>query len=106
MPKYVYAYHGAPKFETKEDGAAHMVAWREWSAGLGSAVVDPGLPVGPSMTVQSDGSFVEGGGTNPISGITIVQADTMESALGMAKACPHISAGGSIEVAEAMDMEM
>lgn len=106
MPKYVYAYHGAPKFETKEAGAAHMVAWKEWSAGLGNAVVDPGLPVGPSMTVNIDGSISEGGGSNPISGITIVQAETMDEALTMAKACPHVAAGGSIEVAEGMDMEM
>lgn len=108
MPKYVYAYHGAPNFETKEAGAAHMSAWRAWNASLGDAVVDPGLPVGPSMTVQTGGSVAEGGGANPISGITIVQADTMEEALAMAKTCPHITSGGSgtIEVAEALDMEM
>lgn len=108
MPKYVYAYHGSPKFETKEDGAAHMSAWREWNASLGDAVVDPGLPVGPSMTVLTDGSVAEGGGSNPISGVTIVQADNMDSALAMAKSCPHVTAGGSgsIEVAEALDMEM
>lgn len=106
MPKYVYAYHGAPNFETKEDGAAHMAAWQKWNAGLGDAVVDPGLPVGTSMTVTADGTIVDGGGANPISGITIVQADTMEGALEMAKSCPHITAGGSIEVAEAMELEM
>jgi hypothetical protein len=106
MPKYVYAYHGSPKFETKQAGADHMVAWKKWSAGLGDAVVDPGLPVGPSMTVNSDGSFAEGGGANPISGVTIVQAESMDKALAMAKACPHIAAGGSIEVAEAMELEM
>lgn len=105
MPKYVFAYHGAPEFKTKQDGANHMVAWREWMQGLGDAVVDPGMPVGKSMTVSTAG-VVEDGGSNPLSGITIVQADTMETAVTMAKACPHISAGGTIEVAQAMDMEM
>ncbi|SOE18643.1 hypothetical protein SAMN05877838_3578 [Hoeflea halophila] len=105
MPKFVFAYHGAPEFETKQDGANHMLAWREWMQGLGDAVVDPGVPVGKSWTVSSAGAE-EGGGSNPLSGITIVQADTMEAAVTMALACPHISAGGSIEVAEAMEMEM
>jgi len=105
MPKFVLAYHGAPQFKTKEDGANHMVAWRQWMQGLGDAVVDPGVPVSASRTVSSAG-VEDGGGANPLVGITIVQADTMEAAVNMAKACPHIDAGGTIEVAEAMNMEM
>ncbi|WP_340162317.1 hypothetical protein [uncultured Hoeflea sp.] len=105
MPKFVFAYHGAPQFKSKQDGADHMVAWRNWMTGLGDAVVDPGVPVGKSMTVSSTG-VEEGGGSNPLAGVTIVQADTIEAAVTMARACPHITAGGTIEVAEAMDMEM
>ena len=105
MPKFVLAYHGAPKFKSKEEGMAHMVAWREWSQGMGDAVVDPGMPVGVSKTITADG-VEDGGGSNPLSGITIIQADTMEAAIELARPCPHVSAGGSIEIAEAMDMEM
>ena len=105
MPKFVLAYHGAPKFKSKEEGMAHMVAWREWSQGMGDAVVDPGMPVGVSKSITADG-VEDGGGSNPLSGITIIQADTMEAAIELARPCPHVSAGGSIEIAEAMDMEM
>jgi len=105
MPKFVLAYHGSPQFETKADGANHMVAWRNWMQGLGDAVIDPGVPVGASKTVSST-AVENGGGSNPLVGITIVQADTMEAAVTMAQACPHIDAGGTIEVAEAMNMEM
>ena len=105
MPKYLLAYHGTPKFETPEDSKNHMQDWQAWSAGLGDAVVDPGMPVGISTTVTPDG-IVEGGGSNPLSGITIVQADTLAGALKMAQSCPHVTAGGTIEVAEAMNMEM
>jgi len=105
MPKFVLAYHGAPQFKNKEDGANHMVAWRNWMQGLGDAVIDPGVPVGTSKTVSSTG-VEDGGGSNPLAGITIVQADTMDAAVNMALACPHIDAGGTIEVAEAMNMEM
>ncbi|USG62562.1 hypothetical protein NBZ79_06185 [Sneathiella marina] len=105
MPKFVLAYHGSPQFDTKEDGANHMVAWKQWSESLGDAVVDPGMPVGASKTVSSAG-IENGGGANPLAGITILQAETIDAAVVMAQSCPHIDAGGSIEVAEAMDMEM
>lgn len=105
MPKFLLAYHGAPQFKSPEDGAKHMEQWKAWSSGLGDAVVDPGMPVGESKTVSANG-VPDDGGSNPLSGITIVQADTIEAALGMAKACPHVSAGGTIEVAQALDMEM
>lgn len=105
MPKYLFVYHGGKQFETKEEGMAHMGAWRAWSQGLGNAVVDPGMPVGKSKTVSSNG-VADDGGPNPTSGITIVAADTIEAACEMAKTCPHVDIGGTIEVAETIDMEM
>ena len=105
MAKYLLAYHGSPDFKSREEGMQHMVKWKAWMAGLGDAVVDPGLPVGPSMTVTPDG-IVEGGGSNPLSGITILEAASIEEAMEMAKGCPHLSGTGTIEVAEAMNMEM
>lgn len=105
MPNFLLAYHGTPKFNTPEEGATHMERWQAWSASLGEAVIDPGMPVGPSMTVTANG-FVEGGGSNPLSGITIVEADSIEAAMEMAKSCPHIDARGTIEVAEALNMAM
>lgn len=105
MPKFVLAYHGKPDIQSKEDGAAHMAAWKVWSAGLGDAVVDPGMPVGMSKTI-SVGGVKDDGGSNPLSGITIIQAATMDEAITMAQGCPHISGSGTIEVAEAMEMDM
>lgn len=105
MQKYLFAYHGGKQFETKEEGMAHMENWMAWSSGLGDAVVDPGMPVGASKTVSQDG-VTDNGGSNPLSGITIVQAETIEQALEMAKSCPHVAIGGTIEVAPAMNIEM
>ena len=105
MPKFVLAYHGKPDIKNKEEGAAHMVAWKAWSAGLGDAVIDPGMPVGPSKTISING-VEDDGGSNPLSGITIIQAETMDDAIAMAKGCPHISGSGTIEIAEAMQMDM
>ena len=105
MPKFILAYHGGHEFKSKEEGMAHMVKWQSWAAGLGDAIVDPGMPFGQSKTVSADG-VTDDGGSNPLSGISIVQAETMDEVLAMAKACPHIAIGGTIEVAQAMDMEM
>ena len=105
MPKFLLIYHGKPDLQTPEDGARHMAAWRAWSSGMGDAVVDPGLPVGPSKTITPNG-VVEGGGANPASGMTVIQAETMDDAIALVKDCPHLSGTGTIEIAEAMDMEM
>lgn len=103
MSKFVLAYHGGKRFETKEEGAAHMAKWNAWNSGLGGAVVDPGMYFGPSKTVSADG-IADGGGSNPLSGITVLQADTMDAVLAMANACPHVDIGGTIEVAEVKQM--
>jgi hypothetical protein len=106
MTKFVLAFHGNPQFESKEAGAAHMVAWKAWVVDLGDAIVDPGLPLGQSKTIHADKSVAENGGPNPIVGLTIIQAETMGSAVAMVQACPHLAAGGSIELAPAVDMGM
>lgn len=105
MQKFIFAYHGKPDINSPEEGQAHMVAWKAWMDGLGDAVLDRGLPAGPSKTVSRDG-VADDGGSNPLSGISIVQAESIDAALEMAKISPHVTGGGTIEVAPAMDMEM
>ena len=105
MTKFVFAYHGGPKSMTPEEGKAHMGKWMAWMESLGDAVVDRGLPVGKSKTV-GPGGVTDDGGSNPLSGFTIVQADSIDAAVEMAKQSPHVDAGGTIEVAPAMGMPM
>lgn len=101
MPKFVFAYHGTKR---PVEPAQYMARWRAWVKGLGSALVNPGLPLGPSKTVGS-GGVTDGGGSNPLAGFSIVEADSMEAALALARGCPHLDIG-TIEVAQAMDMPM
>jgi len=101
MPLYVIAYHHGKDFARPKDGAKHMANWRAWMAGLGEAVVERGKPVGRSKMVGKGG--VTDGGS--LAGYTLVNAANMDAAVKMAQACPHLDIG-SIEVAEAMDMEM
>ena len=55
------------------------------------------------MTVSPDGTVTEGT-TTSMSGYTILEADSMEEALAMAKSCPFLEIGGSLEVSEIMQM--
>ena len=72
---------------------------------MGSAVVEIGNPVGMSKTVSADG-VEDNGGSNPLSGYSLVSADTIEAAVELAKGCPIVTNEGSVEVAEAIDIDM
>lgn len=103
MAKYLFVYHNAhqPK---PEEAQAVMDAWGAWFGSMGAAVIDGGNPVGPSSTVKADGSLVSGGGPNPASGYSLIEASSLADAHAKAKGCPLLKAGGSIEIAEALDM--
>lgn len=104
MPKYMFIYHGGGRPETPEEGEKVMAAWGAWMAGIGENLIDGGNPAGLSKTVTAKG-VEDNGGANPVSGYTLVNADTMDAAIAMAKSCPILDGGkGTVEVAEAMEM--
>lgn len=105
MPKFVFAYHGGAKPESEADVAAVMAAWKGWMASMGEAIADMGNPVGLSKTVTASG-VEDNGGSNPLGGYTLINADTMEQAIELAKGCPILDSGGSVEVAKAIEMNM
>lgn len=103
MPDYIIAYKGGNPPATKEEGAAHMTKWQKWIVDLGDDAVNPGTPLGKSRIVSAGGVSIDGG-DNPMSGFSVVRAEDMEAALEIAKACPFLSTGGTLEVAEMMAM--
>lgn len=104
MPNFVFAYHGGGMPETPEEGQKMMAAWTAWYGAMGDKVVDGGAPVGMSKTVSKSG-VVDNGGSNPLSGYTVVSAATIEDACEMAKGCPMVADGsGSVEVAPVHEM--
>ncbi len=54
-------------------------------------------------TINPD-ETVTAGGTTTMSGYSIIEADSMDAALSMAKACPFLDIRGSLEVSELMQM--
>ncbi len=105
MTKYVLAYHGGDGMpETEEAMAELMSAWENWFTGMGVAVVDGGNPISATRTINPDGSVVDGGGTNPLTGYSLIQADSLDAAVALARGCPVLAGNGTVEVAEAIDM--
>src|SRR5262249_53900115 len=104
MAKYLFAYHGGGAPTSAEEQKKVMDAWGAWFGTLGAAVIDGGNPVGPSSTVKADGSLVTGGGANPVSGYSLIEAADLNDAHQKAKGCPLLKSGGTIEIAQAFDM--
>jgi hypothetical protein len=104
MPKYVLAYHGGKMPESPAEGEKLMAAWNTWIAKMGKHMVDPGNPTGPARTVGAGGKITDGGGSNPLSGYSIIEAADLDEAAMMAQGCPQIASGGTIQVAETIAM--
>ena len=79
--------------------------WGAWFGQLGSAVVDGGNPTGASVTVGAGGAATPGGGANPTTGYSLIEALSLDDATAKAKGCPIVSDGGSVEVCETINME-
>jgi hypothetical protein len=102
MATYLFAYTGGSTPDSEEAQAAVMAAWTGWFGELGDAVVDAGNPFGPSATIASDGS-VSGSGAARLTGYSVLKADSLDAATVLAKNCPVLAAGGSVEVYETFD---
>jgi hypothetical protein len=103
MPQFIITYIGGDTPSSPEEGKQHMSKYRAWLSSLGESAVSPANPLKNTSTVNSDGT-VTTGSTTSMSGYTIIETDTMESALSIAKDCPFLDIGGSLEVSELIQM--
>ena len=103
MTQYVIVYLGGDQPSSPEEGKQHFSKYMEWLSSLGDAAVSPANPLKDTRTVNPGGT-VNAGGITTMSGYTIVEVDSMDAALTIAKACPFLEVGGSLEVSELMKM--
>lgn len=103
MPQYVLVYLGGNQPSSPEEGKRHFSKYMEWLSSLEGSVVSPANPLKDTNTVNPDGSITAGGATS-MSGYTIIEADSMDAALSIAKTCPFLDIGGSLEVSELVEM--
>lgn len=108
MTKFLVLYNSqVPAAEmmanaTPEEAKAGMDAWMAWSQRMGDALVDFGVPLGPSKHME--GSSVSPGSTKA-SGYSIIQADSLDVATKMLEDHPHLQTpGGTIDVLEFLPM--
>ncbi len=99
MANYLLVYHGGGMPETPEENQKVMAAWNSWFGELGGALVDGGNPVSQVKTIAPDGTVSEGTSHRP-TGYSIIKADNLDAAVKLAKGCPVLQGGATVEVAE------
>ena len=104
MAKFLFVYRDNPETMSQpspEEMQQVMEAWGKWFQELGSAIIDPGDALMPEGKVLregtvTDGPFIEA--KELLGGYSVVEADSLDAALEMAKSCPVAGEGGSIEI--------
>lgn len=103
MAKFAFLYIGGSVPENEAEQAATMKAWRSWFGGLGSALVDGGNAfTSNAKSITSNGTINDGSLDLPVTGYSIVKADSLNGALALAKGCPLLRSGshGQVRVYE------
>jgi len=103
MPEYMISYLGGNKPSSADEGKKHFAKYMDWLSSLRESAVSPANPLKDTSTVSPDGTITAGSATT-MSGFTIVRADSMDAALMIAKSCPFLDIGGSLEVSELIPM--
>lgn len=103
MAQFIITYLGGEPPSSPEQGQQHFAKYQQWLASLGDSAVSPMNPIKNTATVNPDGS-VSSESITSMSGFTIIEADSVDAALDMAKACPFLEIGGSLEVSELVQM--
>ena len=99
--KYVLVVYG-PSADSEEERSMGMALMADWYKSLGAALVDPGAPFTAAHTVSGDG-VGEAIGPNA-TGFNVVQADSMDDAIRLAKMCPLLEHGRQVTVFETLPM--
>ncbi len=87
-----------------------MQQWMEWFGKIGEAgnLVDHGNPLEYSGKVVKPDNVVTNGPYTEIKelvgGYSVIQADSYESAVEIAKGCPILKVGGNVEIREIAKM--
>ena len=98
MANYLLVFHGGSMPESQEEGAKVMAAWTDWFGSLGASLVDGGNPASQTRTLGPDGS-VTPDPAGP-TGYSVISADSMDAAVELARGCPVLQGGASIQVVE------
>ena len=105
MPHFAIVYFGGNQPSDPNAGKQNFAKYMERLKSLGDAALSPANPLKSTKTAHPDGSVTDGSGS-ATSGYTIIDAETTDSAVAIAKACPFLEIGGSLEVSELVQMQV
>lgn len=107
MPRYLLIYRDSTDPQPQpspEEMQGFLAMWNDWFKKFDGKIVDPGdglLPTGrvlKSGGVVADGPYVEA--KEMIGGFTVVEANSYDEAVIVARDCPIAATGGAIEIRE------
>ncbi len=104
MAQFILTYLGGDRPETQEAGQRHMQEFMAWVKGLGDAAISPMNPMGKSGFVSRSG-VTEDWPHPKMNGYTIIEASDKAAAIAAAQTCPFLDIGGTMEVAELINMK-
>lgn len=111
MANFLFLFRRSPNPEkaSPEEMQVIMQKWMSWVDDLKKKGVykagEPLLPTGKTLhkdNVVTDGPFAEG--KELVGGFFIVDAPDIDAAIDMAKACPDLPRGGTVEVRDIAKM--
>ena len=101
MTKFLVTYHGASEPDSPEAAQQMMAAFMAWAQKTGSALIDPGAPLGPAKVVSSTG-VTDGAADGPCGGYSIIEADNIDAAVTLVTDHPFVGRRGALQVSTAV----
>lgn len=100
MTKYVFIYHAPPMPAgatplSPEDMQAIMGEWMAWADTVGGRMLDFGTPLAGGILVTPEGTSPS---TREVTGYSMIEAESMEDALDLARIHPHLNMPGGCEI--------
>jgi hypothetical protein len=105
MTDYLLLYSGGAMPQGEAEVAEVMKAWDSWMTKLGPALKDGGNPFTPTAkTIAKGGKVTDGPADAMASGYSIIQANSIDEAVSMAKDCPVFQGGAKLTVFETFEV--
>jgi hypothetical protein len=98
MTRFLFTYNGGAMPESEEALEQSKAAWGAWLGALGASAVDPGNPVVATKAVSPDGRVAEA--HDAVGGYSLIEAGSLDEAVELAKGCPVLAGGGTVDVGE------
>jgi hypothetical protein len=91
MSAYLFTFRTPVDYSPTADA---FEAWSRWQLGLGARLKDRG---NPAFTAATLGASVE---ATTLGGYSVIRATSLDEALELARECPMLRQGGTVEIGE------